>query len=336
VATNTTNYNLVKPLASELYDVAVVNTNSDTIDTTLFAKVDKVTGKGLSTEDYTTTEKSKLGGIQALAEVNQLAYTNIEVTGQPTVTSASKTGTFKLVKGSNINITTNNTTKEVTISATGTLGGSVNAVDVLVTDSGDYFSGTQVEGILQEVGLSLSTLGTPSAEDITYDNATSLLVATDVQGAIDEVVGLIDDKQDELVSGTSIKTINSTTLLGSGDITVQPTLVSGTNIKSINSSSILSSGDLTLATYTVYTATIPSASWTGSSAPYSKAVTLTGILSTDEPIIDLVFSGTYATDVTMRENWSKVYRIVTTANTITCYADSVPSADISIQLVVVR
>lgn len=90
------------------------------------------------------------------------------------------------------------------------------------------------------------------------------------------------------------------------------------------------------ATYTVYTATIPSASWTGSSAPFSKAVTVTDLLSTDEPIIDLVLSGTYATDVTMRENWSKVYRIVTSADTITCYADSVPSANINVQLVVVR
>ncbi|MEY3439044.1 MAG: hypothetical protein RL265_1629 [Bacteroidota bacterium] len=33
-------------------------------------KVDKVTGKGLSTEDYTTAEKSKLAGIEAGAEVN--------------------------------------------------------------------------------------------------------------------------------------------------------------------------------------------------------------------------------------------------------------------------
>jgi hypothetical protein len=139
-----------------------------------------------------------------------------------------------------------------------------------------------------------------------------------------------------LISGTNIKTVNSNTLLGSGDLAVQPTLVSGTNIKSINGASILASGDLSLATYTVYTATIPSASWTGASAPYSKAVTVTGLLSTDEPIIDLVLTGTYATDVTMRDNWAMIYRGVTSANTITFYADSVPSADISIQLVVVR
>ena len=33
-------------------------------------KVDKVTGKGLSTNDYTTDEKNKLNGIQSGAQVN--------------------------------------------------------------------------------------------------------------------------------------------------------------------------------------------------------------------------------------------------------------------------
>jgi hypothetical protein len=85
-----------------------------------------------------------------------------------------------------------------------------------------------------------------------------------------------------------------------------------------------------------YTATIPYTSWTGSSAPYSKAVTVTGILSTDTPIIDIVQTGTYATDQTMIENWGKVYRAVTSANTITFYATAIPSADIPIQAKVVR
>lgn len=58
------------------------------------------------------------------------------------------------------------------------------------------------------------------------------------------VTDVIASKQDVLVSGTNIKSINSTSLLGSGDVAVQPTLVSGTNIKTINGSSILGSGDL--------------------------------------------------------------------------------------------
>lgn len=47
-----------------------------------------------------------------------------------------------------------------------------------------------------------------------------------------------------MVSGTNIKTINSESVLGSGNIAVQPTLVSGTNIKTINNESILGSGNI--------------------------------------------------------------------------------------------
>ena len=54
----------------------------------------------------------------------------------------------------------------------------------------------------------------------------------------------LSSKQDGLVSGTSIKTINSTSLLGSGDVAVQASLVSGTNIKTVNSTSLLGSGDV--------------------------------------------------------------------------------------------
>jgi hypothetical protein len=53
-------------------------------------------------------------------------------------------------------------------------------------------------------------------------------------------------KQDTLVSGTNIKTVNSTSLVGSGNVAVQETLVSGTNIKTLNSTSLLGSGDIVL------------------------------------------------------------------------------------------
>jgi hypothetical protein len=53
-------------------------------------------------------------------------------------------------------------------------------------------------------------------------------------------------KQDSLVSGTNIKTVNSNSLLGSGDVAVQETLVSGTNIKTLNNTSLLGSGNIVL------------------------------------------------------------------------------------------
>jgi len=56
----------------------------------------------------------------------------------------------------------------------------------------------------------------------------------------------LNGKQATLVSGTNIKTINSTSIVGPGNVSVQPTLVSGTNIKTINGNSVLGSGDLTI------------------------------------------------------------------------------------------
>jgi hypothetical protein len=61
------------------------------------------------------------------------------------------------------------------------------------------------------------------------------------------VTNALATKQPTLVSGTNIKTVNSTSLLGSGDVAVQETLVSGTNIKTINSTSLLGSGDIVIS-----------------------------------------------------------------------------------------
>ena len=58
-------------------------------------------------------------------------------------------------------------------------------------------------------------------------------------------------KQDTLVSGTNIKTINSGSILGSGDIALQEELVSGTNIKTVNGESILGSGDISTSGITL-------------------------------------------------------------------------------------
>jgi hypothetical protein len=48
----------------------VTDAMEDYVDAGLANKVDKVNGKGLSTNDYTTTEKNKLAGIASGAEVN--------------------------------------------------------------------------------------------------------------------------------------------------------------------------------------------------------------------------------------------------------------------------
>ena len=50
------------------------------VDDELAKKVDKVTGKGLSTNDYTTAEKTKLSGIAANAQVNVIESVKVNGT----------------------------------------------------------------------------------------------------------------------------------------------------------------------------------------------------------------------------------------------------------------
>ena len=59
----TTNYKLIKPGYEDAIDVENFNNNFDIIDKTLYSKVEKVNGKGLSTNDYTNTDKQKVDTI---------------------------------------------------------------------------------------------------------------------------------------------------------------------------------------------------------------------------------------------------------------------------------
>jgi hypothetical protein len=96
----------------------------------------------------------------------------------------------------------------------------------------------------------LTELTNPTTDDVfpVVDIATNTttkvqLANLPVQTAVTTALAT---KQATLVSGTNIKTVNSTTLLGSGDVAVQETLVSGTNIKTLNNTSLLGSGNITL------------------------------------------------------------------------------------------
>jgi len=70
----TGNLGLKKPEGTDIVDIADLNGNMDILDTTVNNKVDKVTGKQLSTNDYTAAEKTKLAGIATGA--NNYAHPN--------------------------------------------------------------------------------------------------------------------------------------------------------------------------------------------------------------------------------------------------------------------
>lgn len=115
---------------------AYIDENVETLNNAIGSKVDKVSGKGLSTNDYTTTEKNKLSGIASGAEVNQNAFSNIAI-GSSTIAADSETDTLTLVAGSNITLTPDTTNDKVTISATNTTYSPAGSGLGLVKSGGD-------------------------------------------------------------------------------------------------------------------------------------------------------------------------------------------------------
>lgn len=76
--------------------------------------------------------------------------------------------------------------------------------------------------------------------------------------------------------------------------------------------------------------------WSGSTAPFTKTQSVSGILATDNPVVDVVMSGSFATDEKREEAWGNIYRITTANNSITLYALEKPTVSLPIQLKVVR
>lgn len=118
------------------------------VDSVANNKVDKVSGKGLSTNDYTTNEKNKLAGIDTGAQVNQNAFSNV-VVGSTTIAADSTTDSLTIAAGTGISVSGDVTNDKVTITnagvrsiATGSANGTISvntngtAVDVAVKGLG--------------------------------------------------------------------------------------------------------------------------------------------------------------------------------------------------------
>ena len=84
-----------------------------------------------------------------------------------------------------------------------------------------------------------------------------------------------------------------------------------------------------------YAATI-STTWAGSTAPYTQDITISGILASDKPVIDVVADAAWTTAEAQLEAWALVYKIVAGAGKITVYASEATTTAIPIQLGVAR
>lgn len=91
--------------------------------------------------------------------------------------------------------------------------------------------------------------------------------------------------------------------------------------------------DIGAASTSSYTFAIGT-SWTGTSAPYTQTITVSGILSTDDPIVDLVTSITnYEKEI---EEYAKIFKITTAEGKLTVYATAKTTTALTCKLKVVR
>ena len=160
----------------------------------------------------------------------------------------------KLTAGSGISISNNNV-----ISVTG--GGESSAITVL---SGDVISlsGNVVElsQNVQNISGDVVTIsGDVSDLEGKIDTLSGNVYAKSETSSKTEIDDALDDKQDKLISGTNIKTINGESLLGSGNIEISggsepKAIVAGRGIK-VTSGETADTIEFDLPIYTAWTIT---------------------------------------------------------------------------------
>jgi hypothetical protein len=226
---------------SQLTTIVTVDTASDLfpiVDTSA-AETKKITPSALKTA-------------LALNNVDNTSDVNKPISSATQTALDAKQAT--LVSGTNIK-TVNNTSLlgsgNISISSAVAWGGVTgtlsNQTDLQTALDGKVDENTAITGAtktkitydakgLVTAGADATTADIASSTDKRYVTDAQLVVVGNTSGTNtgdnatnSQYSGLAASKQDTLVSGTNIKTINSTSLLGSGNVAVEPTITATTS-----------------------------------------------------------------------------------------------------------
>ena len=178
-------------------------------------------------------------GTQGLVDTYTITFTNGTTTTFTVTNGQNGTGSVADVWVNNVSVLDGNTAKVIV----------PTKVSDLTNDSGYITGYTETDPTVpswakasNKPSYSYSEIsGTPTLATVAttgdYDDLTDKPTMPTKTSDLTNDSGFLTSHQ-------SIKTINSTSMVGSGNVTVQPTLVSGTNIKTINNTSLLGSGNI--------------------------------------------------------------------------------------------
>lgn len=158
----------------------------------LAKKVDAVSGKVLSTNDYTTAEKNKLAGIAAGAQVN--AITTVKVNGTALTPDTNKA----------VDVTVPTKTSQLTNDS-----GFQNATQVKATVAGQgYQTQSQVQSLINSAVGNVTSIRYEKVTSLPATGATGViyLVAHShgTQDIYDEYIWIADTKTFEKIGNTDI------------------------------------------------------------------------------------------------------------------------------------
>lgn len=190
-----------------------------------------------------------------------------------------------------------------------------------VTGTASSQAGWSVETTLKSLFTTApGAVGPTAAATLTYGGTFNVpQVTVDKTGRVTAITART------LTMPAAPTTSLSVTSSGTGDF-VKSISASGTSISYVKGSAA------STVTYKVNIGT----TWSGSAAPYTQTITVSGMLATDNPIVDVTPDSTYDTAVSQVEAWGNIHRITTAANSITVYANDKTEVAIPIQLKCIR
>lgn len=254
----------------EVVSYALNNLNSriEELSGSVSSKVDKVSGKGLSTNDYTTEEKEKLASLEKLWESGsgehsvQTVGTNSQALGDCSVAEGAETDAHSYASHAEGYMTSTGEDADYSHAEgykTSTQGVASHAEgDNTVTNNpaehaeGRYnksnMGGTSATNTLHSIGIGNGSGSIPGGE---RKNAVEVMENGDQY-----IIGIGGYDGKDIVSASTLQEVMASTDIAlnglntrletvSGSVeTKQETLQSGVNIKTINGNSVLGSGNI--------------------------------------------------------------------------------------------
>ena len=319
---------------SNAYIVRAGNVTKNYVDTNLDTKVDKVTGKGLSTNDYDNAAKAAVDALGTASTCD----TGTSQGNVPILNSNGKLDTTILPSlAITDTFTANSQAAMLALSA------EKGDVCIRTDESKTYILQSEPASTLANwielatpTDLVQSVNGKTGTVVLNYEDVGAVQANSAITGATKckityDSKGLVTAGAD--LSASDIPDVSATyeTKSNKSDSYTQSSSTTYSSTKA------LVDGLSTKAEVSNYTATITT-TWTeGSNSVYSQTISVQGILSTDTPIIDVVLDSDPVAAQSQLDAWSYISRISTGNNSITVYAvGTAPNVAIPIQILCVR